>query len=96
MRSIAQIPPPRKPGWKRFTDDSLEAVAYYHRATEKREQQGLPCIGLSMDRRQLAQVAEAVHSDNIKSYMCLCCGQIRTWVRSWECAYDYTDTKLEQ
>ena len=49
-----------------------------------------------MDRRQLAQVAEAGRSDNIKSYVCLCCAQIRTWVRSWECAYDFSDTKRKQ
>eukprot|EP00959_Pyramimonas_sp_CCMP1952_P349679 7327086-Pyramimonas_sp.AAC.1 len=50
--------------WRRLAGDSLEAVAYYLRATHKREQQGLPCNGLSMDRRQPAQVAEAVHSGN--------------------------------
>ena len=71
-------------------------MAYYVRATQKREQQGLPCIGLCTDRRQQAQVAEAVHSDNIKSYTCLCCAQIRTWVRSWECAYDFSDTNRKQ
>jgi len=44
-----------------------------------------------MGRRQLAQVAEAMHSDNIKSYICLCCARIRTNVRNWECAYDCWD-----
>ena len=95
MQLIAQIPL-RNPQWQRFTDANLEAVAYYCKATEKCEQQGLPCIGLCMDRRQLAQAAQAVHSDNIKSYVCLCCAQIRTWVRSWECAYHCSDTKLQQ
>ena len=60
-----------------------------------REQDGLPCTGLCVDRRQQSQVAEAVHSDNIKSYMCLCCAQIRTYVRNWECAYDCSDTLYE-
>ena len=82
---------PRRKGWKRFTDDSLDAVAYYLRATRKREERGLACNGVSMDRRQLSLVADAMHSDNIKSYMCLCCAQIHTWVRNWECAYDCFD-----
>ena len=71
-------------------------MAYYVRATQKREQQGLPCIGLCTDRRQQAQVAEAVHSDNIKSYMCQCCAQMRTYVRNWECTYDCSDNGRQQ
>ena len=86
---------PRRKGWKRFTDDSLDAVAYYLRATRKREERGLPCNGVSMDRRQLSLVADAMHSDNIKSYMCLCCAQIHTWVRNWECAYDCFDDEAK-
>ena len=88
--------PPRKPGWTRFTDDSLDAVAYYVRATQRREQRGLPCIGVCTDRRQQAQVAEAVHSDNIKSYVCLCCAQLHTYARNWECACDCTDNGRQQ
>ena len=80
----------------RLTDACLDAVAYYLRATQKREHEGLPCHGLCSDRRQLSQSAEAMHSENVKSYVCLCCAQIRTWVRDWECAYDCSDEDKKQ
>ena len=41
-------------------------------------------------------MAEAMRSDNIKSYMCLCCAQMRTYVRNWECAYDCSDADRRQ
>ena len=63
-------------------------MAYYIAATAKREEEGMPCAGSCNDRRLLSQVAEAVQNDDIKSYMCLCCSQIRTWAMNWECAYD--------
>ena len=88
----SRISLPRKPGWEYFADACLDVAAHYTAATAKREQEGLPCIGLCLDRRQQSQVAEAVHRDNIKSYISQCCAQIRTYVRNWECAYDCSDT----
>ena len=82
---------PRKPGWRRYAGANLNAAAHYQAAAIKREQEGVPCVGLCNDRRQLSQMAGAVHSDNIKSYMCLCCYQMRTRARNWECAYEHRD-----
>ena len=90
-RSRKPLPRSRGYQWQLIRDNTLEPVAYYTAATQRREREGLPCTGVSVDRRQLTQAAEALHSDNIKSYICLCCAQIRTYVRNWECAYDVWD-----
>ena len=62
----------RKPGWQRFADARLDYAAHCTAATARHGREGLPCIGLSIDRCQLSQLAEAAHSDSIRSYMCLC------------------------
>ena len=95
-RSRKPLPRSRGYQWQLIRDNTLEPVAYYTAATQQREREGLPCTGVSVDRRQLTQAAEALHSDNIKSYICLCCAQIRTYVRNWECAYDEWDKERHE
>ena len=77
--------------WQRVRDDAFDALAYYTQAALQREQDHIPIIGPSVDRRQLTLMTKLVRSENVKSYICLCCAQVKTYVRNWTQAYDEVD-----
>ena len=51
----------------------MEALAYYMAACEIKEQEGLPVIGVSQDRRMLAIMANVVNSSTVRSLVCFAC-----------------------
>ena len=78
--------------WEQVLNDPFDALAYYMRAVRLREEEHIPLIGLSLDRRQLALMAKLLRSDTVKSYTCLCCAQVHTYVRNWTEHYKEKDT----
>jgi len=74
-------------------DYDFEAVAYYLYATCLREQEHIPIIGPSVDRRMLALMQRAINSRTVCSAMCFACTGIHTFVEKWskmhqECVED--------
>ena len=62
---------------------AYDPVAYYNAAVRCREQEHIPLIGPSVDRRMLTLVTKLANSDTIKGLMCFACAQIHTYVRPW-------------
>ena len=62
---------------------AYDPVAYYNAAVCCREQEHIPLIGPSVDRRMLTLLTKLANSDTIKGLMCFACAQIHTYVRPW-------------
>ena len=52
---------------------NMDALAYYMRALQMREQECMPIIGPSVDRRQLNVMVSLLQSDAIKGFTCFAC-----------------------
>ena len=61
----------------------MDAYAYYCAAVLKKEEEHVPLIGVSVDRRMLTLLAKLANSDTVQSAVCFVCAQIHTWVESW-------------
>ena len=61
------------------TADAVEedSYDYYLEAIKIREQQAMPIVGPSVDRRTFAHVAQDMSEDAIQSLICMCCAQLR-------------------
>ena len=54
-----------------------DSYDYYLEAIAIREQQSMPTVGPSVDRRTFAHVALDMSEDAVQSLICMCCAQIR-------------------
>ena len=63
---------------------AFDVVAYYLYATRIKEQEHVPIIGPSLDRRQLALLNKAMNSSTVQGLICFSCANVRTWVKQWE------------
>ena len=59
-------------------DDQDNYLAYYCCAIRVREREGVPTIGVSVDRRTFGHLVEAYNSNKVRSLICVCCAQIHT------------------
>jgi len=59
-------------------DDQDNYLAYYCCAIRIREREGVPTIGVSVDRRTFGHLVEAYNSNKVRSLICVCCAQIHT------------------
>ena len=66
---------------KRFSN--MDALAYYMQAVQLREEQHIPVIGPSLDRRMLRLMANVLNSNSVKGLICFACATVHTYVRSW-------------
>ncbi len=75
--------------WKKPRDYNynMDALAYYTAAVCLKEQEHVPLIGPSLDRRMLALLTKVASSENVQSLVCFACAQIHTHVRSWTRMY---------
>ena len=61
----------------------MHALAYYIAATCVKEQQHIPIIGPSLDRRMLSLLTHLCNSDTVQSLVCVSCAQVHVCVKSW-------------
>ena len=62
---------------------TLDAIAYYQAAVEMKEQEHIPIIGPSIDRRMLRIMTKLLNSNTVQGLVCLGCANVRTFVKSW-------------
>ena len=55
-----------------------KSYCYYLEAIAYREQQTVPKVGVSIDRRTFQHVKADLSEDAVKALMCMCCARIRT------------------
>ena len=58
---------------------TLNALAYYLAAVSLKEQEHIPLVGLSLDRRMLQMLTKVCNSDTVMALSCFACAQ--TWSR---------------
>ena len=51
---------------ERRTISNMDALAYYMRACQMREQERIPILGPSLDRRQLNQMVQLLNCETVK------------------------------
>ena len=67
----------------RRTISNMDALAYYMRACQMREQERIPILGPSLDRRQLNQMVRLLNSETVTGLTCFSCATVNTYVQSW-------------
>ena len=53
---------------------TLDALAYYQAAVETKEQEHIPVIGPSLDRRMLRMMTKLLNSNTVQGLICIGCG----------------------
>ena len=66
----------------------LNALAYYLAAVGLKEQEHIPLVGLSLDRRMLQMLTKVCNSDTVTALSCFACAQIHVNVKCWEKQFD--------
>ena len=66
----------------------LNALAYYLAAVGLKEQEHIPLVGLSLDRRMLQMLTKVCNSDTVSALSCFACAQIHVNVKCWEKQFD--------
>ena len=61
----------------------MRALAYYIAAVCVKEQEHIPIIGPSLDRRMLVLLSRLCNSDTVHSLVCFSCAQVHVCVKSW-------------
>lgn len=61
----------------------LDALAFYTAAVCLKEQEHIPLIGPSVDRRMLALLTHLCNSDTVQALVCASCAQVHVSVKSW-------------
>jgi len=61
----------------------MNALAYYTAAVIAREQEHVPLIGPSIDRRMLCLLTKVCNSDTVQSLICFACNQVHVSVAGW-------------
>ncbi len=90
-REIAEALDPEDPTKKeRVIPRHMNALAYYTAAVCLKEQQHLPIIGPSLDRRMLCLLTKLCNSDTVQALICFACAQIHVSVASWTKQYNET------
>ena len=64
--------------WETGREHTRDVMAYYCAAIRVQEQQKMPNIGVSVDRRTFGHVCHAYSSDRIRSLVCFVCCQTKT------------------
>ena len=67
---------------------TLNALAYYLAAVSLKEQEHIPLVGLSLDRRMLQMLTKVCNSDTVMALSCFACAQIHVNVKCWEKQFD--------
>ena len=67
---------------------TLNALAYYLAAVSMKEQEHIPLVGLSLDRRMLQMLTKVCNSDTVMALSCFACAQIHVNVKCWEKQFD--------
>jgi len=70
---------------------TMDGLAYYMQAVMLKEQEHIPIIGPSVDRRMLALMTKALNSQTVKACICFACANVRTYVQKWSKMY-YSET----
>jgi len=68
---------------QRYTHRHMNALAYYTAAVSAREQEHVPLIGPSIDRRMLCLLTKVCNSDTVHSLICFACNQVHVSVAGW-------------
>ena len=67
---------------------TLNALAYYLAAVSLKEQEHIPLVGVSLDRRMLQMLTKVCNSDTVMALSCFACVQIHVNVKCWEKQFD--------
>ena len=67
----------------------------YCHAISQKEQETVPVVGPSIDRRSLALVRDVYNDDSIYSLVCFTCAQIKTHVPGNNSDIEYTQNQLQ-
>ena len=67
---------------------TLNALAYYLAAVSLKEQEHIPLVGVSLDRRMLQMLTKVCNSDTVMALSCFACAQIHVYVKCWEKQFD--------
>ena len=68
----------------RIKDYHWDVVAYYVQATCLKEQEHVPIIGPSLDRKMLTLMVKALNSQTVEALICFACANVHTHVRKWD------------